>query len=384
MNLPATVAPPAAIGMLGGGQLGRYAVIAARIAGYRTFVLDPDPGAPAGRVADVHLVAAYDDASALDRLAAECAVVTTEFENPPASALDRLARDVRVAPSPVAVAIAQDRIAEKTFLTDRGFATAAWAALVDQAGVAAAAGLGGPAILKTARLGYDGKGQLAVDSARDVESAWRALGAVPCVVERRVQLDLEVSVLVARSAAGDTVSYPIAENHHRNGVLDLTVVPARIDPKLAEDATGLGRSVAEALDYVGVLAVEMFVSAGRLLVNELAPRSHNSGHWTLDGAHTDQFAQQVRAVTGAALGAPTLTVPAVAMVNLLGDLWFRDGADPVEPDWSAALNDSSARLHLYGKAEPRPGRKMGHLTVLGESADAVAAAAVALRDRLRG
>ena len=378
------VAPPATIGMLGGGQLGRYAIVAARLAGYGTVVLDPDPSAPAGRVADRHLVAPYDDPAALDVLAATCAVVTTEFENPPAAALDRLAADVTVAPPPAAVAIAQDRIAEKTFLAANGFATAPWAPLVHDVDVAVASGIGVPAIVKTARLGYDGKGQYAVDAADTVASAWQALGGVPCVVERRVPLDVEVSAIVARSATGDTVVYPIAENQHRNGILDVTIVPARVDERLASEAGALAVAVADALDYVGVLAVEMFVSDGRLLVNELAPRPHNSGHWTLDGANTDQFAQQLRAVTGSALGDPSMTAPAAAMVNLLGDLWFAEpGCEPIEPDWAVALADATAHLHLYGKHEARPGRKMGHLTVLGADATAAAESARSLRDRLR-
>jgi 5-(carboxyamino)imidazole ribonucleotide synthase len=213
---------------------------------------------------------------------------------------------------------------------------------------------------------------------------WRGLGGVPCVIERRVPLDVELSAIVARSAGGDVVVYPIAENQHRHGILDVTIVPARVDEQLAADAAAVAVAIAGALDYVGVLAVEMFVSDGQLLVNEMAPRPHNSGHWTLDGAHTDQFAQQVRAVTGSALGDPSMTVPAAAMVNLLGDLWFADpGSAPVEPDWPVALAEASAHLHLYGKREARPGRKMGHLTVLGADATAAAELAQSLRQRLR-
>lgn len=376
----AVVLPPATIGMLGGGQLGRYAIVAARLAGYRTVVLDPDPEAPAGRVADQHLVAAYDDVDALAMLVEQCAVVTTEFENPPAAAMRRLADQVRVAPSPAAVAIAQDRIAEKSFLADRGLPTAPFAALVEAADLDRAIGIGGPAIVKTARLGYDGRGQRAVDDADRIALAWASLDRVPCIVERRVDLDVELSAIVARSAGGTTAAYPIAENEHCDGILDVTVVPARVDARLTADAKALALDIAEALDFVGVLAVELFVAGGVLLVNELAPRPHNSGHWTLDAATTDQFAQQIRAVTGAALGATTLTVGAVAMANLLGDLWSVDGDRVSEPDWTAVMGDGDARLHLYGKADPRPGRKMGHLTVLGERAADVAATARRLRD----
>ncbi len=366
------IVPPAAIGMLGGGQLGRYTLVAARLMGYGTVVLDPDPAAPAGAVADLHLVAAYDDAAALGELAGRCAVVTTEFENPPAAALDRLAGDAVVAPPPPAVAIAQDRVSEKQFLQSLGVATAPWIV----GGTAAAVGF--PAIVKTARLGYDGKGQRVVADAGALDATLAELG-VRCVVEQQVRLDAEISVLVARTADGRAVSYPVNENHHAGGILDLTVVPARIDSALAAEALALGRSIADALDYVGVLAVEMFVSDARLLVNELAPRPHNSGHWTLDASATSQFEQQVRAVCGLALGSTSLTgAGAAAMVNLLGDLWAGG-----EPDWAAVLAEPDAHLHLYGKAHARPGRKMGHLTVVGADADAVVARAVALRGRLR-
>ena len=374
------IAPPATIGMLGGGQLGRYAVVAARLAGYRTVVLDPDPAAPAGAVADVHLVAPYDDAAALDELARRCAVVSTEFENPPAQAMHRLARDVVVAPSATAVAIAQDRIAEKSFLEGAGFPIAPCAAMIDAADLGPAATLGGPAIVKTARLGYDGKGQRSVIDAAGIELAWEQLGRVPCIIERRLPLDLEISVVLARRGDGAVATYPVAENIHHDGILDLTIVPARVDGGVATAAEGLAADIAEALGYVGVLAVEMFVTEGRLVVNELAPRPHNSGHWTLDAAHTSQFAQQIRSITGAALGDTLMTAPAVAMANLLGDLWFpADGDEVVEPCWSEILADPRARLHLYGKAEPRQGRKMGHLTVLGDDIDEVAARATRLR-----
>ena len=375
------VAPPATIGMLGGGQLGRYAIIAARVMGYRTIVLDPDAGAPAGRVADEHIVAAYDDPVALDRLADQCAVVTTEFENPPASAMERLAADVRIAPSPAAIAIAQDRVAEKSFLSAHGFPLAPWAPLRFDADLDEAVAIGVPAIVKTARMGYDGKGQRPVAAPHEVAAAWGDLDRAPCVVECLVPLDVELSALVARSADGSSAVYPIAENQHVAGILDLTVVPARVDRTLAAEAEALARRIAEQLDFVGVLAVEMFVSDGNLLVNELAPRPHNSGHWTLDGARTDQFAQQIRAVTGAVLGDASPTTRAVAMVNVLGDLWFPDASTtPVEPDWSSALRDASARLHLYGKAGPRRSRKMGHITVLGDGADDVVRRALRLRE----
>ena len=352
------VAPPATLGMIGGGQLGRYALMAARTMGLRTVVLEPDPHAPAGAIADVHLVAPYDDPAALQRLGDEADVVTTEFENPPAAALESLAPRTTVAPSPGAVAIAQDRIAEKRFLADAGLPVGVYrlvSSADDDPDVAY------PAILKTARLGYDGKGQRSVADASEMRAAWRLLGGVPCVLEEALELDAEVSAVVARGWEGDFAAYPIAENVHVDGILDLTVVPARIGPKLADRAVGLAMTIADALDYVGVLAVEFFVVDGSLLVNELAPRPHNSGHWTLDVAQTSQFEQQVRAVCGLTLGETTITRQAAAMVNLLGDLW-----DDGEPAWAAAISEHTA-LHLYGKSAPRPGRKMGHLTAWGPS-----------------
>ena len=352
MNDP--IVPPATIGMLGGGQLGTYALVAARRMGYRTVVLEPDPQAPAGRIADEHLVAAYDDEDALARLAEQCRVVTTEFENPPASALEFLARRTLVAPSPRAVAIAQDRVAEKQFLTEAGLPVAPYG-VVDAADADPAVTY--PAILKTARLGYDGKGQRRVVDASEMRAAWRLLGSVPCVLEQALDLEAEISVVVARTDDGGFAAYPVAENRHDGGILDLTVVPAAIPRRLADRATGIAMTIADQLGYVGVLAVECFVVAGDVIVNELAPRPHNSGHWTLDVAQTDQFAQQIRAVCGLPLGDVSMTQPAAAMVNLLGERW-----DLGEPDWAASLVDSRVALHLYGKVGARSGRKMGHLT----------------------
>jgi 5-(carboxyamino)imidazole ribonucleotide synthase len=368
------VTPPATVGMLGGGQLGRYALMAARVMGYGTIVLEPDPQAPAANVADEHLVAAYDDETALDRLAATCAVITTEFENPPATSLERLARSTDVAPSAAAVAIAQDRRTEKRFLADAGIPIAPWS-VVESAETSATISF--PAILKTARLGYDGKGQVAVSSVERLPEAWVALGGHPCVLEETLSLGAEVSVIVARTSDGRTATYEVAENQHVNGILDLTVVPARTTASVAERATELALGVADALDYVGVLAVELFVVDSEVYVNELAPRPHNSGHWTLDAARTSQFEQQIRAVCGVGLGDTAMTTPAVAMVNLLGDLWHTG-----EPDWATALAEPRASVHLYGKAPARPGRKMGHLTITGGSAGDVAAEALALRDAI--
>lgn len=362
------ILPPATIGMLGGGQLGRYALVAARSLGYRTIVLDPDPRAPAGAVADEHLIAAYDDPVALDRLAVAADLVTVEFENPPASSLERLAEMIPVAPSPAAVSIAQDRRAEKRFLVDSGFPVGPFEVIDHEPGPTASpigrdAGPG-PWLLKTARLGYDGRGQRPVGQTSELHAAWAELGGVPCVLEQRLQLEVELSVVVARSADARVATYPVAENVHADGILDVSVVPARITARLADRAIGLGMAIADALDYVGVLAVEMFLVGGELLVNELAPRPHNSGHWSIDAAWTSQFEQQIRAVCGLGLGRAAATVPASAMANLLGDLWVGG-----EPDWEPVLEHPDAKLHLYGKDAPRPGRKMGHLTVCADSAD---------------
>ena len=374
------ILPPATIGMLGGGQLGRYALIAARTMGYRTLVVDPDPSAPAGAVADAHLMSAYDDPAALQRMTLDCDVVTTEFENPPAGALDHLAERVRVAPSPASVRIAQDRILEKQFLGDNGFVVGPYAVLdepesaIDPRRVAAA--LEGGAIVKTARLGYDGKGQRRVADLPEMHAAWAELGGVACVVEQLLPFDLELSVIVARTADGRIETWPVAENRHVDGILDVTLVPAGVDEATADRAVGIASAIADALGYVGVLAVEMFVVAGDLLVNELAPRPHNSGHWTLDASVTSQFEQQIRAVCGLGLGPTTMTAPSIAMVNLLGDLW-----DNGTPDWSVVLDEPRAKLHLYGKSGPRPGRKMGHLTVTSQVATEAVERALELRRR---
>lgn len=375
------VVPPATIGMLGGGQLGRYALMAARTMGYRTVVLEPDAHAPAGAVADEHLVAAYDDPAALDHLARTCAVVTTEFENPPATAMHRLTEATLVRPSASAVEVAQDRRIEKRTLAAAGVPVGPFAVIEsDDDLTTAGTEISFPAILKTARLGYDGKGQTTVTSPDELAAAWRSVGGVPCVLEQRLALRQEVSVLVARSPDGSSVTYPLAENVHVDGILDLTVVPARVGPTITDSAMELASRIAATLEYVGVLAVEMFLvddGAGdpALLVNEIAPRPHNSGHWTLDGARTDQFAQQIRAICGVGLGSTEMVAPAAAMVNLLGDRWANG-----EPDWAAVLTHPDASLHLYGKAEARPGRKMGHLTVLAESVDAAASLALHLRN----
>ena len=365
------ILPGATLGMLGGGQLGRMFTLRARDMGYRVVVLDPDPASPAGDVADRHLCHAYTDARALEELAATCEAVTTEFENVPAETLERLERTGVVRPSVAAVATAQDRIAEKGFLRDAGFATAAFRPVArDEDLVAALGRIRFPALLKTSRLGYDGKGQAIVNDAGTARDAFERFGRVSCVLEEQLALETELSVVLARGADGRVAAFPPGENRHRNGILETTVVPARVPARLADEARELAVAVAERMEYVGVLGVELFVAnGGRLYVNEMAPRPHNSGHYTMDACAVDQFEQQLRALCGLPLGEPRLLSP-VAMINILGDVWL-----PGEPRWGEALRRPGVRLHLYGKAEPRPGRKMGHLNCLAADPDAALALA---------
>ena len=370
------IAPGATLGLLGGGQLGRMFTVAARTLGYRVTVLDPDPLSPAAEFATGHLNTAYTHPVSLQELAQTCAAVTTEFENAPAEALLALAEKTVVRPSGNAVAVAQDRSREKGFIAAQGLPLGPWAAVVSDADFdAALARVQLPAILKTARFGYDGKGQATIASRADLERVFVQWKRVPCVLEERLALEREISVILARSADGAVAVFPVAENRHANGILDVTIAPARIPDTLAAEATVLATRLAGALDYVGVLAVEMFVVGGGLLINEIAPRPHNSGHYTIDACRTSQFEQQVRVLCGLPLGDPTQHSPAV-MVNLLGDIWGNG-----EPRWDAVLRHAGAHLHLYGKREARPGRKMGHVTVCeGTSAQALDVALAIRRD----
>jgi 5-(carboxyamino)imidazole ribonucleotide synthase len=371
------ILPGATLGVLGGGQLGRMFTFRARTMGYRVVVLDPDPESPAGQIADRHLCAAYEDAVALGQLA-ECDAVTTEFENVPAAALERLSASTRVCPGARSVAIAQDRIAEKTFLQESGFLTAPFRAVKNPADLdAALAAVRLPALLKTSRFGYDGKGQATLLTTADGAEAFRRFGNVACVLEERLTLETELSVVLARGNEGEVAAFPTGENRHRDGILETTVVPARVAPSLAREARTLAGRVAQALEYVGVMGVELFVAnGGQLYVNEIAPRTHNSGHYTLDACSVDQFEQQVRALCGLPLHEPRLLSP-VTMINLLGDLW-RDG----NPRWAEVFRLPGVRLHLYGKTEPRPGRKMGHLNCLASDPELALALAIQARDAL--
>ncbi|WP_323122425.1 5-(carboxyamino)imidazole ribonucleotide synthase [Burkholderia alba] len=377
--------PGAWLGMVGGGQLGRMFCFAAQAMGYRVAVLDPDPASPAGTVADKHLRAAYDDEAALAELAQLCDAVSTEFENVPAASLDFLAQSTFVAPAGRCVAIAQDRIAEKRFIAASGVPVAPHVVIESMQQLAALtdAELDAvlPGILKTARLGYDGKGQARVRSAREARDAYAALGGVACVLEKRLPLEYEVSALIARGADGQSAVFPLAQNTHHDGILSLTVVPApAADAQMVADAQQAAVRIADSLDYVGVLCVEFFVlDDGSLIANEMAPRPHNSGHYTVDACATSQFEQQVRAMTRLPLGNPRQHSPAT-MLNILGDIWFADGAsDPVAPPWDRVAAMPAARLHLYGKEEARAGRKMGHVNftapTLDEAVDAATACA---------
>ncbi len=379
------ILPPATLGMLGGGQLGRFFVSAAHEMGYKVWVLDPDENSPAGLIADRHLLAAYDNLAALDEMAAACAAVTTEFENVPAQTLEYLARSRPVRPSAAAVAVCQNRIEEKTFLARHGLPHGPFAVIRSADDIAAAnAGLF-PAILKVARFGYDGKGQARVADRDEALAAFAAFKGEPCVLERMLALDFEMSVVLARDEAGRMRCFPTVENRHRNGILDVSIAPARASACQRDNAQEVAERIAEHLGYIGTLAVEFFVSRGELFVNEMAPRPHNSGHHTIDACVTSQYEQQVRALTGLPLGEPRQHSPAV-MVNLLGDLWFDAAGAVREPDWSLLHAVPGLRLHLYGKHAPRPGRKMGHFTVIGVDSPTVleraleARAAIGIRD----
>jgi len=344
-------------------------------------VLDPDRNSPAGLIADRHLCAAYEDCIALDEIAANCAAVTTEFENVPAATLAYLAKFVPVRPSAEAVSVCQNRIVEKTFLHDHGLPHGAFVAVRSEDDIVAAnAGLF-PAILKVARFGYDGKGQAVVASREEALAAFRAFKGEACVLEQKLSLDYEVSVVLVRDEAGRVRCFPTAENLHRRGILDVSIVPARAGACLADSAQEYAQRIAENLGYIGTLAVEFFVSRGELYVNEMAPRPHNSGHYTIDACVASQYEQQVRALCGLPLGEPRAHSASV-MVNLLGDLWYEGGRATGhyrEPAWAQLYAIPNLKLHLYGKQQARPGRKMGHFTVVGERLDEVLATALAAR-----
>lgn len=373
------ILPPATLGMLGGGQLGRFFVIAAHELGYRVAVLDPDAQSPAGRIADRHLVAAYDDPDALNQMAESCVAVTTEFENVPAGSLAYLSKFLPVRPGADAVGISQNRSAEKGFLKQHGFPHAPYADIRSEADLEQANASLFPGILKVARFGYDGKGQVRVKDRDEALLAFRQLKHEPCVLEQMLPLDYEVSVVLSRDETGGVKCFPTAENRHRHGILDLSIVPARTSGCLAGNAEEIAEGIAQKMGYIGTLAVEFFIVRGQLVVNEMAPRPHNSGHYSIDACITSQFEQQVRALTGLPLGDAQAHSAAV-MVNLLGDLWYlKDPHHSHEPDWGQLLAVPNLKLHLYGKHHARAGRKMGHFTVIGKDAQQVQTSALAAR-----
>ena len=366
------------LGVLGGGQLGRMFVHAAQQMGYFTAVLDPDPASPAGRVSHHHIRTDYLDPEGLGELARLCSAVTTEFENVPAEALATLAASLPVAPAASAVAIAQDRAAEKAHFVRCGVPCAPHALIETAEQLAAVPADLLPGILKTARMGYDGKGQVRVRNSAELATAWAELKQVPCVLEKMLPLASECSVIVVRGADGQMVNFPVQRNLHREGILAVTeVFDGNLPASLVQQAIAAARSVATGLAYVGVLCVEFFVlQDGSLVVNEIAPRPHNSGHYTLDACDLSQFELQVRAMTGLPLLQPRLHSPSI-MLNLLGDLWFAGaGPEAVTPPWDRILALPGAHLHLYGKLEAKPGRKMGHLNFTGATPEAVRSAAL--------
>ena len=367
MNKKLPLNPGEMLGMMGGGQLGRMFAIEAAYMGYHVTVLEPGEMPPAAEVSLKHIAEPYLSESGLDRLARESSAVSTEFENVPAQALNRLAKETFVAPPGNAVAVAQDRNAEKHFIeTSAHVPVAPHCQISSEQDIEAADESLFPAILKTARLGYDGKGQVLVDDREQLREAFTTLNKVDCILEKRLKLFKEVSVIVARSYNGQTATFPVCENRHRNGILAVTVMPARISETISDQARQYATQIVDALNYVGVLCVEFFVlEDGTLVANEMAPRPHNSGHATIDACWSNQFEQQLRCMTCQPL-ADTTQHSAAVMLNLLGDIWF-DGENHREPDWSSVLAIPGVKLHLYGKAQARKARKMGHVTCLGKT-----------------
>lgn len=374
MSLP----PGSWLGVLGSGQLGRMLTMAAKRLGYRVAVYSPDENTPAGQVADREVTADYRDEEALRRFARSVDVVTIEFENVPAETLEAIARLTPVYPQATTLKITQNRLLEKTFLSEAGIAVTPFRAIHHVGDLAdAVREIGCPAVLKTAQSGYDGKGQMLITHPEEAMAAYQRQGASECILEGFVDLEREVSVIAARTPDGAFAAYEPVENRHRNHILDLTLAPARLPESLAKDCIKVAKTIMDGLEMQGLLCVEFFITRdGRLLVNELAPRAHNSGHYSIEAAVCDQFEQQVRAVCGLPLGDVRLLHPA-AMANLLGDLWQTG-----EPNWNACLALSPVYLHLYGKEAPKPGRKMGHLTALADTPEAAAELALQAREAL--
>lgn len=371
------ILPGATLGVLGGGQLGRMFCVAARTMGYRVVVLDPDPHCGAGHIADVHIKADYTDQAALEKMTDQCDAITLEFENIPSQSIQFIADKTIVYPVAESLEIAQNRDLEKQFALKAGLQPVPYYVIHQQSDLQQAANdIGFPAILKSNMLGYDGKGQYVVNNFAELNDAFIQSGKVSCVLEKKITIQCEVSAIVARNANAELASFPVAENQHVNGVLHMSIVPARVSEALTQLAIENASILADAMSYVGILAVEFFISDDNILYfNEMAPRPHNSGHYTKDACVTSQFEQQVRMMCGLIPGDTRLISP-VVMVNMLGDLW--------PPDWSVILDQNNIKLHLYGKAEARPGRKMGHFNVLAEDVEAALAVAEGVFSRLSG
>ncbi len=369
------ILPGATLGVLGGGQLGRMFCVAARAMGYRVVVLDPDPLCGAGFIADVHIQANYTDQLALEKMAKQCDAITLEFENIPSQSVHFIAAKTTVFPAAASLEIAQNRDLEKQFAQKAGLQPVPYFSLLQESDLQQAAEIVGfPAILKSNTLGYDGKGQFLVSDLAQLSAAYKAVDRVDCVLEKKINIHCEVSAIVARNARAELASFPIAENQHRNGVLHMSIVPARVDKKISQQAIEAASILADAMSYVGILAVEFFLSDDNVLYfNEMAPRPHNSGHYTKDACVTSQFEQQVRMMCGLKPGDTRLMSP-VVMVNMLGDIW--------PPDWLSIFAQNNIKLHLYGKTEARPGRKMGHFNVLAEDVESALVVAEGVFDEL--
>ena len=352
------------LAMLGGGQLGRFFVQAAQNLGYKVTVLDPDPDSPAGKIADQHICKKYDDQEALLSLTKTCQAASTEFENIPAASLKYLEKHITVRPGSHAVSIVQNRILEKSFLRENFFPVGDFAIINLEDDIQSIDPSIFPAILKIAQFGYDGKGQIHVNNIEELKDAFAKFNFSPCVLEKKMNLDTEVSVVLARSVENKKVFYPIIENKHVNGILDTSMVPASIDEVLSKQALTIADKLSTALEYIGVMAVEFFVSNGAIYVNEIAPRPHNSGHFSIDACRHNQFDQQVRALVNLPLADTSIHAKAI-MVNLLGDVWIQEGK-VINPPFTEITNENTI-VHIYGKKEPRPGRKMGHFTVIGKN-----------------
>ena len=378
MSAQKPLLPGTRVGVMGGGQLGRMFALAARRMGYRVHTFSPDKDGPAAQLSDRATAASYADEAAVRKFARTIDVLTFEFENIPATTIEWASGNRLVRPRGEILLIAQNRLREKEFLSDAGFPVAPFRKVASLADLTKAVeAIGRPSILKGGAFGYDGKGQERIETGTNLEAVWAGREDEVCVLEQAIDFDREISVIVARAPDGSTAVFPVCENIHRNHILDVTLVPARIGEGTARAARELACAVALRFELVGLLAVEMFLKRdGELIINELAPRPHNSGHWTIEGCVTSQFEQHVRAVCGLPLGATDLLRP-TAMVNLLGDLWSGG-----EPNWPAALAEPNVHLHLYGKKQPRPGRKMGHLTAVGDTAEIAAANAERARANL--